>query len=242
MFAQAQNYYLHTVILLVMWWKSFLETGVKVMKWRDSLGGYKAYISLGSTCQTAFQLKRLGLRKYAGPLDWFVSDSIDGVVRLIDHRFNGFMELNQLELIGTTNECFVIRDNAHDVISFHDFPLYLSAVRWQEAYPAFKQKLNRRVDRFLRMIQDQPILFIRTNAKRKEAKELHAALKRLSPRKFHLLIVNNHQEDRKDVIYEDWGLNGISMVLLPKGEDWKGSNQAWDHCMKGFKLKASSLR
>ncbi|UKS23930.1 papain-like cysteine peptidase [Paenibacillus sp. HWE-109] len=212
------------------------------MKWRDSLGGYKAYISLGSTCQTAFQLKRLGLRKYAGPLDWFASDSIDGVVRLIDHRFNGFMELNQLELIGTTNECFVVRDNANDVISFHDFPLYLTADRWREAYPAFKQKLSRRVDRFLRTIQGQPILFIRTNSKRKEAQELHAALKRLVHGKFQLLIVNNHQEDREDVIYENWGLGGISSVLLPKGEDWRGFNQAWDTCMNGFKLKASSLR
>ncbi|NOU67025.1 hypothetical protein GC096_23555 [Paenibacillus sp. LMG 31461] len=212
------------------------------MKWRDSLGGYKAYISLGSTCQTAYQLKRLGLRKFAGPLDWFVSDSIGGVVRLIDHRFNGFMELSQLELIGTTNECFVVRDNANDVISFHDFPLSLTAGRWWEAYPAFKQKLNRRVDRFLITIQGQPILFIRTNSNRKEAQEIHAALKRLVHGKFHLLIVNNHQEDSKVVTYEDWGLSGISSVLLPKGEDWRGFNQAWDTCMNGFKLKASSHR
>jgi hypothetical protein len=210
------------------------------MKWRDSLGGYKAYMSLGSTCQTAYQLRRLGLRKHAGPLDWFVSDSIGGVVRLIDQRFKGFMEPNQLELIGTTYECFVVRDNATDIISFHDFPLYLTADRWRDAYPEFKQKLNRRVDRFMRTIQSQPILFIRTNSNRKEAQELHAALKRLMPGKFHLLIVNNHQEDRKDVIYEDWRLGGISSVLLPKGEDWRGLNQAWDTCMKGFKLKAST--
>ncbi|NOU98633.1 DUF1796 family putative cysteine peptidase [Paenibacillus planticolens] len=212
------------------------------MKWRDSLGGYRSYISLGSTCQTAYQLKRLGLRKYAGPLDWFVSDSIGGVIRLIDHRFKGFMELSQLELIGTTNECFVVRDNANDVISFHDFPIYLTAEHWSDAYPAFKQKLNRRVDRFLRKIQGQPTLFIRTNSNRKEAQKLHAALKRLMPGKFQLLIVNNHQDDRKDVIYEDWGMSGISSVLLPKGEDWRGFNQAWDTCMNGFKLKASSIR
>jgi hypothetical protein len=218
------------------------ETGVKVLKWRDSIDSYKACISLGSTCQTAFQLKRLGLRKYAGPLDWFVSDSIGGLVRLIDHRFNGFMELSQLELIGSTNECLVVRDNANHVVSFHDFPLYLTVERWWEAYPAFKQTLNRRVHRFLKTIQGQPILFIRTQTKRKEAQELHATLKTLMHGKFQLLIVNNHQEDRTDVIYEDWGLDGICSVLLPKGEDWRGLNQAWDTCMNGFKLKAPSLR
>jgi hypothetical protein len=213
---------------------------VKDLRWRDSIGSYKAYISLGSTCETAYQLKRLGLRKYAGPLDWFVSDSIGGLVRLIDRRFNGFMELNQLELIVSTYKCFGVRDTANHVISFHDFPLYLE--RWWDAYPAFKQTLNRRVDRFFKTIQDQPILFIRTHTRRKEAQELHAALKTLMQGKFHLLIVNNHQEDRTDVIYEDWGLDGICSVLLPKGEDWRGLNQAWDTCMNGFKLKSPSLR
>ncbi|MFK7691267.1 DUF1796 family putative cysteine peptidase [Paenibacillus sp. HJGM_3] len=209
------------------------------MKWHDSIGSYEACISLGSTCETAFQLKRLGLRKYAGPLDWFVSDSIGGLVRLIDHRFNGFMEFSQLELIGFTNDCFVVKDSTNHVVSFHDFPLY--AGQWEEAYPAFKETLNRRVDRFLKTIHDQPILFIRTQTKRKEAQKLHAALKTLMHGESQLLIVNNHQEDRKDVIYEDWGLDGINSVLLPKGEDWTGLNQAWDTCMNGFKLKAPSL-
>jgi hypothetical protein len=213
---------------------------VEDLRWRDSIGSYKAYISLGSTCETAYQLKRLGLRKYAGPLDWFISDSIDGLVRLIDRRFNGFMELNQLELIGSTYECFSVRDTANHVISFHDFPLYLE--RWWDAYPAFKQTLNRRVDRFFKTIQDQPNLFIRTHTRRKEAQELLAALKTLMHGNFHLLIVNNHQENRTDVIYEDWGLDGICSVLLPKGEDWRGLNQAWDTCMNGFKLKVPSLR
>jgi hypothetical protein len=199
-------------------------------------------MSLGSTCQTAYQLKRLGLRKYAGPLDWFVSDSIGGLVRLIAHRFNGLMELSHMELIGSTNECFVVRDNANHVVSFHDFPLYLTADRWWEAYPAFKQMLNRRVHRFLETIQDQPILFVRTQTNRKEAQELHAALKTLMHHKYQLLIVNNYQENHTAVIYEDWGLDGICSVLLPIGEDWRGSNQAWNTCMNGFKLIAPSPR
>lgn len=205
------------------------------MQWRDSIGSYKACISLGSTCQTAYQLKRLGLRINAGPLDWFVSDSISGLVRLIDHRFNGFMELSQLELVGFTNECYVIRDKAYHVVSYHDFPL--SVERWSEAYPAFKETLNRRVHRFMKTIQDQPILFIRTQTKRKKAQELHAALKKLMHGKFQLLIVNNHQKDHTDVIYEDWGQDGICSVLLPKGEDWRGLNQAWDTSMNGFKVQ-----
>jgi hypothetical protein len=64
------------------------------MKWEECSGSYKAVVSLGSSCQTAYQLKRLGLRGHAGPLDWFISQSAKDVVRLIRNRFKGFMSMN----------------------------------------------------------------------------------------------------------------------------------------------------
>ncbi|WP_123040895.1 DUF1796 family putative cysteine peptidase [Cohnella candidum] len=197
-----------------------------------SAGGYKTVISLGSTCQTAYQLQRLGLRKFSGPLDWFVTESMDGMVRLISHRFAGFMELPRLEVIDATGECFVVRDKAYDVLSFHDFPLHHTIERWWDAYPAFKQTLNRRVSRFLQTVPQQgPILFVRTGTERHDAIRLQAALRTLTNAKFHLLIVNHHQNDRWDVAYENWGIDGILAVRMPKGADWRGSNEAWNQCL-----------
>jgi hypothetical protein len=206
------------------------------MKWNDSRGSYKAYISLGSTCQTAYQLKRLGLRKYAGPLDWFVSDSVNGLIRLIENRFNGFMDFNNLQLIGSTDDCFVIRDNMYSIVSFHDFPRSLSLERWWDAYPRFKETVSRRVNRFLKTVKNKPILFVRTQTEKKEAQELHAALNTLIHDRSQLLIVNHHLDDRKDVVYEDWGLDKVFSVTVPKGDNWRGLDRAWDKCMRELKL------
>ncbi|WP_169306762.1 DUF1796 family putative cysteine peptidase [Cohnella pontilimi] len=212
------------------------------MKWQNSIGAYKACISLGATCQTAYQLRRLGLRSFSGPLDWFVSDSMNGLVRLLHHRFNGFMELNQLELVGRTQECYVVKDNVNQVVSYHDFPVYIPEDRWRDAYPAFKQTLDRRVQRFMKVIREQPVLFVRTQTNSSEAQELLKALRKLAPGKFQLLIVNHHPPGRLDVAYEDWGLDGICSVKLPTGEDWRGSDPAWDLCMNGYKLYTASAR
>ncbi|KIL40370.1 hypothetical protein SD70_14130 [Gordoniibacillus kamchatkensis] len=204
------------------------------MKWSDCAGTYKAFVSLGSTCQTAYQLKRLGLRKFAGPLDWFVSPSVPDVARLIQNRFTNFFELNRLQLLGTDLDCYVVRDAGYGIVSYHDFPLSLPEYRWTDAYYPFKQKMDRRVKAFLSMAAVKPICLIRTQTSRSEAEQLRAALNSVMPGKFRLIIVNN--ADVHEVRHEDWGLADVCSVSVPKGADWKGSDRAWDEIMKGFKL------
>ncbi|MFD0675585.1 MULTISPECIES: DUF1796 family putative cysteine peptidase [unclassified Paenibacillus] len=202
------------------------------MKWNDCVGRYKIYMSLGSTCQVAYQLNRIGLRQSAGPIDWFTSQSVPGLVQLLNHQFRGLMEYNNLELIDRTRECFVVRDNAYDVVSFHDFPLYLG--RWWDAYPAFKEKVDRRVNRFRHTIQNKPVLFVRTDTSEKEAQQLKRALNTLMYGKFRLLIINNHPI--RQLHEEEWGLDNVCCVNVPQGYDWKGSDNAWNRVMNGFTL------
>lgn len=206
------------------------------MKWNDCAGTYKTYISLGSTCQTAYQLRRLGLRKFAGPLDWFISNSVPDVARLIRNRFNGFMELDRLRLLGTDLDCYVVRDDKYDIVSYHDFPLSLPVFQWTDAYPAFKQKMDRRIHAFLTAAKSKPICLVRTQTTKPQAEQLLAALNTVMAGNFRLLIVNNTAYLR-EVRHEDWGLQGVCSVSVPSGIDWKGSNQAWDEIMQGFKLK-----
>ncbi|WP_282937424.1 DUF1796 family putative cysteine peptidase [Paenibacillus sp. RC67] len=206
------------------------------MKWNDCTGYYKAYISMGATCQTAYQLRRLGLRKFAGPLDWFVSGTVDNVAPLIRNRFNGFMELDQLQLLGTDMDCYIVRDDKYDIVSYHDFPRSLPAFRWTDAYPDFKQKIDRRIKAFFSAAKSKPICLIRTQTTKPEAEQLLAALNKVMAGKFRLLIVNN-RNDLHEVKYEDWGIQGVCSVSVPSGADWRGSNQAWDQIMRGFKLR-----
>ncbi|GAA3406239.1 DUF1796 family putative cysteine peptidase [Paenibacillus hodogayensis] len=205
------------------------------MRWADCVGRYKSYISLGSTCQVAYQLNRLGLRQSAGPLDWFVSESVPGVVNLLHRQFRGLMDFNNLELLDRTRECFVVRDKMYDIISFHDFPVH--AARWWDSYPSFKEKLDRRIDRFWYTTQNKPILFIRTNTSEQEARLLKAALDKLLHGNFGLLIVNFDTSPIPRVLEENWRLEGVCCVTIPPGYDWRGANDAWNHIMSGFTLQ-----
>jgi len=204
------------------------------MKWNDCKGSYEAFISLGSTCQTSFQLKRLQLRKFAGPLDWFISRPVPHVARLIRNRFKGFMEFDRLQLLGRNSTNYIIRDYDYDIISYHDFPLFY---RWTDAYPDFKQKIDRRTNAFLTAVKKSPICFIRINTSMMDAQHLYAALKSIMPGNFRLLIVNN-SDYIHEVRHEDWGIHHIGSVSVPSGTDWRGSNFAWNEIMDGFKLKS----
>ncbi|WP_239616385.1 DUF1796 family putative cysteine peptidase [Cohnella mopanensis] len=202
------------------------------MRWSDVIGAYGAYISLGSTCQTAYQLRRLQLRTFAGPLDWFISRSVTDVSRLIHNRFQGFMEFNHLEVIGTDTDQYVVRDNNYNIYSYHDFPL---RYRWTDTYPFFKQKMNRRVRALLTAAKNGPLCFIRTDTSKNEAQQIYTAIKTIIPCRFKLLIVNN-VNDYQEVRHEDWGIPHIGSVYVSRGADWRGSNFAWNQIMSGFTL------
>ncbi|WP_171651466.1 DUF1796 family putative cysteine peptidase [Paenibacillus foliorum] len=204
------------------------------MRWNDCVGRYKTYMSLGSTCQTAYQLKRIGLRQSAGPIDWFTSRSVPGLVQLLHQQFKGLMDFQNLELVDRTRECFVVSDNVYDVVSYHDFPLYQG--RWWDAYPAFKEKLDRRVNRFQYTIQNKPILFVRTDTTLKEAQQIKRALNTLMNGRFRLLIVNDHSNPNRMLFEEKWELEGVCCVTVPQGYDWRGSDDAWNRIMSGFTL------
>ncbi|WP_159882301.1 DUF1796 family putative cysteine peptidase [Paenibacillus puerhi] len=209
------------------------------MKWKDCVGRYNSIISLGNNCQVAHQLNRLGLRQAAGPLDWFSSDSTPGLIQLLQNRFRGLMDFKSLQLVDRTYECYVIRDQVYDIVSYHDFPLYLE--RWWEAYPAFKEKVDRRIHRFWHLIHNKPVLFIRTETSLEEAKQLKAALDTLVKGGYRLLIMNpSHPMAR--VVDEEWSLRDVCCVTVPRGQDWRGSDDAWNLVMSGFSLQRSQVK
>jgi len=147
------------------------------------------------------------------------------------------MELNQLRVSGRDQDCYVVTDDKYDIVSYHDFPLSLPLYRWMDAYPEFKRKMDRRVNRFLTLAKNKPICLVRTQTSKPEAEKLYASLKKVIPGKFRLLIVNNI-DHLHELAHEDWGLHGVGSVSIPKGMNWRGSDQAWNQIMNGFKLKS----
>jgi len=200
------------------------------MRWYDCAGAYKAYVSLGSTCQTAYQLRRLGLRRFAGPLDWFISRDAGDVARLLRNRFYGFMEPNRIELAGIDPPHYVVRDAGYDVYSYHDFPLH---GHWMNAYPEFKRKIDRRKQTLYAAAATGPVCYVRIEASRQEALQLYSALSQFAPGPFRLLTVNFMDDSR--IKHEDWGYPHIASVSIPRGTDWRGSDSAWNEIMYGFR-------
>lgn len=201
------------------------------MRWHDCAGAYKAFISLGSTCQTAHQLRRLGLRRFAGPLDWFISRGASDVARLIRNRFHGFMDPRRLELMGAHPPHHIVRDSGYDILSYHDFPLHDHVLN---AYPAFKQKIDRRIYAMYAAASTGPVCYVRIEASKPEAAQLYSSLRAAAPGPFRLLVVNFMGDDQ--VRHEDWGYPNIASVSIPRGADWRGSDAAWDQIMYGFRV------
>ncbi|MDR0268063.1 DUF1796 family putative cysteine peptidase [Paenibacillus sp.] len=205
------------------------------MDWNQNRGTYHAFISLGEMCQTAHQLRRLGLRRFSGPLDWFTSSSTPKLTHLLKTRFNGFMELNHLHLINMVDRHYVLRDLVYQVDSYHDFPV---PYHINQLYPQFKEQVDRRISRFLKTIKTGPVCFVRTHTSSSEARLLEQVLSDISHRDFRMLIVNLHNQPGKGIIYEDWGLQRVSSVTIPSGRDWRGSDYHWNLIMQGFNLNS----
>lgn len=208
-------------------------------------GSYDEIVSLGSACNTAMKLREHNLRRFSGPLDWKVSVSLSDVNRLLKNKFKGFMELENLRLMdgsghGLDNgadlqpvKSHVLKDTYYNVISFHDFPV-LPNQNWAATYPAFKNKLQSRIDRFLEKISNSPsILFVRWAGSYEQAAELHSVLSGIVKGQFKVLILEP-VEGFKGVMELNWNLNQVCAVRVP---NLPYDNSTWDYVLNGITFK-----
>ncbi|MFD2612387.1 DUF1796 family putative cysteine peptidase [Paenibacillus gansuensis] len=201
-----------------------------------SLSSYKDIISLGSSCQTAYQLRRLQLRTFAGPVDWNITQSAAGLIRLLEQRFQHFMDPGQVQMIGRAQLHYVIRDTAYQVDSYHDFPFTVPDHLWNQNYGQYKAKVDRRVQRFLHTLQSSSsLLLVRTATTKEQGEAIQKALHpMIKTANYLLLLVNDHEDQgRQDVIYNRWGNQHLHEAILPKGADWRGEDRAWTQLFFG---------
>ncbi|MGE1166063.1 DUF1796 family putative cysteine peptidase [Peribacillus simplex] len=103
----------------------------------------------------------------------------------------------------------------YNVISVQDFPI-IPNQNWTHLYPAFKEKLNYRINKFIEIISNsKSILFVRWGAvSGHEAVELQSVLSEMIPAKFNILFLDPIA-GLKDVNEIDWGIKGICTVQVP---------------------------
>jgi hypothetical protein len=216
-------------------WNSF-EEQVKDLRRSQLTGAYRAIFSLGGNCQPAYQLRRLGLRKMAGPLDWFVSPSLDRLIPLLENRFAGWMERRHLKVLRPLKVNYAVQDTVSGMVSYHDFPIAEGGGDPLRTYPAFREKLDRRIHRLYGALAGPgPVLLVRIQAGQADTVRLKEALERIASAQIRILVVNESADGRET---DDlWGLDGVCSVLLPKGENWTGSGEAWERLLSGICLQ-----
>lgn len=125
-------------------------------------GVYDSIFSLGSNCACAQNLLFHGLRKYAGPFDWFNTDDVTEITRGLDDEFKeNFLPLNMTK---TSEDIDASHESYLDVItkfySTHD--IKKNAEDKDKQLQELKDKFDRRVHRFYNIIRNSTnTLFLR---------------------------------------------------------------------------------
>ena len=219
------------------------------MNLKDIKKSYDVICSLGSSCLPTYQLKRCNLRVFSGPLDWVLSPSLSDVNRLLKNKLSDFMELKNMSLVegpyynllndnseDQASQTYQIKDNTYNITSVHDFPIVPNH-DWAATYPAYKEKLDIRINRFLeKIINSHSTLFIRVGATYDETVELQSVLSLLTNGNFNLLIVNL-VVGSQHIVEKNWEIEKVSSVECPHRYDiWHGEDSAWDYILSGIKL------
>lgn len=188
------------------------------MKLAEIQGGYDAAFSLGAYCLAATQMYNNGLRPYSGVLDWMYSERLTDVNRLLENRFQGFLQLNHLvfERIDDMGKHLVFKDTLYNISSVHDFSIAINRPEELVTYPEVRDKYRRRINRFFEKTSiAEKVLFVRIGGTFHEAKNLERILSTIVKRDYRILLVNHNAEH--DIVENDWPLLKTCAVQLPLG-------------------------
>ncbi|WP_280142861.1 DUF1796 family putative cysteine peptidase [Paenibacillus sp. 453mf] len=189
------------------------------------------------------------LRRISLPLDWMISTKLSDVNRLLQYRFQGFMELNHLQVLEDTHimlddgspvfhdrgglvESYMIKDTLYNIISVHDFPL-VPGQHWSVVYPEYKEKLQRRIQRFYdKLARSSFTLFIRWSASYEETHQLRAILSQMTPGDFHILVLNP-VKGQYGITDAGWNLDRVCSLNVPPDMN---DQTTWDELLAGITI------
>jgi hypothetical protein len=210
------------------------------LKLDEIQGTYDVIFSLGHNCLAADMLTRNMLRKVGGVLDWVESPIQAGVSSLLRNRFSNFMEMPNLAVTGINDHagCYIVRDAAYHIFSHHDFPLTKNTPEHLASYPELREKINRRVPRFLNTLQTaNRILFIRTEATIHETAELLEVLNGMVAGEFNLLVVNHAELPVYGIEETPWPFKNVCALQISEVPDMFHDNDfLWMLILDRFKV------
>jgi hypothetical protein len=119
------------------------------------------FISLGSNCSVAYQLKIRNLKDNSYPFDWCKISMLQ-LIKVFDNNFKDYVDTLDIKKISHNHVSFfgdhsLILKNKYDIEFAHE-------IIKNEELEKFKNKLNYRINNF-NSLHDQKIIFIRIELK-----------------------------------------------------------------------------
>lgn len=168
---------------------------------------YDAVYSLGTNCAASDYLRRMGLRKGAGPFDWIRAEDPRCPFETILSDFNNFLQKEDL-VLADFQDPQKIRCIYHNKRSrytfFHDFSCELTL---EEQFKQVSDKYNRRKERFLKDISSKKKILLVWYAewngflKQEELKEYADKLNAFFGREIDFLFIQYNSEQKEDINY-----------------------------------------
>lgn len=198
-------------------------------------GNYDAIFSLGDLCLASIQLKKHNLRPYSGVLDWLASPELSSVNLLLENRFLGFMDQENLRVIGYADDFICVSDDGYNFVSNHDFDGQTNTLKHLDSYFDVMEKYERRIQRFLTEMQSaNRILFVRTEGDLEDATILQDVLSRLVKNDFSVLLINHTPVS--GMVEKNCPLEKVCSIEFPNVDKWEGNHNLWEAVLNGIHL------
>jgi len=151
------------------------------------------YISLGSDCAVAYNLKKLKLSSYTFPFDWAKINNIDSIQNILENDFSNFFDNIKLKKINSYK--FINFD--HNEISKISIILENGIILPHECTDVynediFKEKYTRRINRFREIVINNKIkkIFVRADDKQIDLNKLKNILDNYNCLNYKLITID----------------------------------------------------
>ncbi|MCO7630559.1 papain-like cysteine peptidase [Pseudomonas guariconensis] len=176
------------------------------------LGEYDFVSSLGRKCQPAGRLDMRGLRTVSGPFDWFASQKLPQVSKIINRGTGHLFLKENLKINGTFKNCMDVTDTLSGYRTIHDLPIKDCENGLDSAIAAMMSKINTRYNRFMSLVRNsERVLFVRLNAEQESTRKLRAILDKKFPNT-HIDILIIKEEEGSILKNENWDIPNTFVV------------------------------
>ena len=121
---------------------------------------YDCIFSIGDDCLIAQSLNELGIRNFSGPFDWFSGGDILYRLKLLDSKFLGFLEKENLQISEIVGDSKLHTYRTVDIQSGLIFPHDFFSQKIDLCFREVREKYDRRISRLYSKIFDSSVLIV----------------------------------------------------------------------------------